>query len=458
MRRFDRRPTLFRLLSAAILFAGAATPALAQDGAYVVEPWFGSYEDVIIQPGDQKIVAVGDLKPGNDPTGQRVAIARYDPLGNPDTTYGIGGPSIPPLGGVSAPALGPSPAAGYELVLQADGKAVVSGYAQANSSLAVVRFNIDGTLDGNFGVGGWTTLDASGTDFFNFAEGVGLQTSGKVVVAATSVGQGTNPTLAEVARFTAAGVIDSGNGGFGQVVRGKPVGYTFSSFGLASNVFNDLAVQPDDRLVAVGTGYNDATSHRLIVARYTASGTLDKTFNGNGSVVFLPAGSGEAFGSAAALQPNGKIVVAGTCSGIDGAHDMLVARFNTNGTLDTSFGGGNGYVRLDIDSTASVTAEDGRAVVIQSDGKIVAAGDVSVSGGPRQVLVVRLNPDGTPDPTFGAGGFKVGAPLPNTGYHSFWGTGVALRSDNGIVVAGYDDQDPTGHNFSPHPLLMRFNP
>ena len=57
--------------------------------------------------------------------------------------------------------------------------------------------------------------------------------------------------------------------------------------------------------------------------------------------------------AAVALQSDGKIVVAGFCTGIDGADDMLVARFNANGTLDTSFGGGSGYVRLDVDGTAS---------------------------------------------------------------------------------------------------------
>jgi hypothetical protein len=68
---------------------------------------------------------------------------------------------------------------------------------------------------------------------------------------------------------------------------------------------------------------------------------------------------------------------------------MLVARFNTNGTLDTSFGGGSGYVRLDIDGEASMTVESAYAVVIQPDGKIVAAGSVSAPGGPSNVLVVR---------------------------------------------------------------------
>ena len=191
----------------------------------------------------------------------------------------------------------------------------------------------------------------------------------------------------------------------------------------------------------------------LIVARYTASGTLDKTFGGGGYSVFLPAGI-SAYGTAVALQSDGKIIVTGSCTGAGGANDLLVARYNTNGTLDTSFGGGSGYVRLD-NAAATQSQEVGRDVAIQpADGKIVVAGVTTVTGNPRNVLVARFNVDGTPDATFAPGGYKIGAPLPNTGYHSFSGRGVALRSDGSIIVAGDDDQGTSGD----HPLLMRFLP
>ncbi len=419
------------------------------DGAYIVEAWNGAYNDVQIQPGDQKIVAAGDMS-------SNMAIARYDSLGNPDNTYGTGGPSIPPLSGVSAPALGSSNAYADDLALQPDGRAVVAGNASEGtySAFAVARFNIDGTLDSGFGGGGWTSLDARAGDF-NPAEGVGLQSTGKVVVAGLSIASGSS--TAELARFTAGGAIDSGKGAFGDVVQGKAVGYTLTTFGMPLNAFSDLAVQPDDKLVAVGmTTPNSPNSHSLIVARYTASGTLDKTFNGKGYSVFLPAGISDAFAGGVTLQSNGKIVVTGSCTGTDGANDMLVARFNTNGTLDTSFGGGSGYVRLD-NAAAPQSQEVGHDVVIQPDGKIVVGGWTSVTGNPSNqadVMVARFNVDGTPDSTFATGGYKIGAPLPNTGYHSFEGTGVALQSDGSIIVAGDDDQGTNGD----YPLLMRFFP
>jgi uncharacterized delta-60 repeat protein len=95
----------------------------------------------------------------------------------------------------------------------------------------------------------------------------------------------------------------------------------------------------------------------------------------------------------------------------------------------------------------------GRDVAIQPDGKIVVAGRTSVTGNPYDVLVARFNVDGTPDTTFGPGGYKIGAPLPNTGYHSFSGFGVALQSNGNIIVAGNDNQGTSGGD---HPLLMRF--
>ncbi len=430
------------------------------DGAYIVEPWIGSYSDVQIQPGDQKIVAAGQVNPNNDYTDLRMAIARYDSLGNPDSTYGSGGPSILPLNGVSAPPLGPSNESGHDLVLQSDGKAVVSGFKSADSSFAVVRFNTSGTLDSGFGNAGWNSLDPAFYDGYDPAMGVGLQSTGKVVVTGrTTTGSlsSATPSSAAVARFTASGAIDSGKGAFGQIVKGKASGYTLSTYGFTRNIFFDLTVQPDDKLVAVGKAFTDANSQRLIVARYTASGNLDTTFNGNGYSVFLPAGISTASGQAVALQSiNGvvKIVVSGFSTGTDGANDMLVVRYNSNGTLDTSFGGGSGYVRLD-DGAANQSSEYGNDVAIQPDGKIVVGGWTSVPGNPSTVFVARFNVDGTPDTTFAPGGFKNGVPLPGTGYHSFEGLGVALQSDGSIIVAGSDDQDST-NAFVPHPFLMRF--
>src|SRR4029078_6759515 len=143
-------------------------------------------------------------------TDSRIAIARYDSLGTTDTAYGSAG--------LSAPALGPATEGGGGLVLQPDGKAVVSG--TGSSSFVVARFNTSGTLDSSFGSSGWNSLDVEG-DGQNPEYAVGLQSiapnAGKIVLAGSSWAV-PSPTssLAEMARFKTDGAIDSGKDGFGQ--------------------------------------------------------------------------------------------------------------------------------------------------------------------------------------------------------------------------------------------------
>jgi uncharacterized delta-60 repeat protein len=152
------------------------------------------------------------------------------------------------------------------------------------------------------------------------------------------------------------------------------------------------------------------------------------------------------------VQSDGKIVVLSTSTAVDGEQDMLVTRFSANGALDTSFGGGTGYVRLDIDGAASPTREIAQTVIHQSDGKIVAVGSIHTDpiDEPDTVFVARLNSNGTLDSTFGAGGFKVGAQ--STSGQNFKPNGVAIQSDGSIIVAGADNE---AANVA-HPFLMRF--
>jgi uncharacterized delta-60 repeat protein len=408
------------------------------DGAYVVAPWGGTYKDVQVQSGDQKIVAAGyetDIKNPDGTTDYHMAIARYDSAGNTDSSYGIGG--------VSAPPLGPGIETGYGLVLQpTDGKAVVSGSSSAPGGLIAARFTTSGTPDSSFGSGGWTTLDARPATV-SYAYAVGLQSTGKLVTAGVLFPYEGNPMEAEVARFTASGTLDSGKGGFGEIINGKATGYVLTAFGGLTSSFFDLAVQSDDKLVAVGMAYTNAGSPRLVVARYTASGVLDTTFNGTGYSVLLPPGSSTSRGSSVALQSNGQIIVTGGAVGSDGAPDLVIARYNQNGTLDTSFGGGGtGYVM--IHDGAESASPRGSGVVIDPNGNIVVEGNTKVDGNPGSVLVARFTPNGTLDPTFGTGGIKLESPPPN---NSFAAEGVALESNGNIIVAGSD---------SGYPLLMRF--
>ena len=126
--------------------------------------------------------------------------------------------------------------------------------------LGLARFNLDGSLDNSFGSSGATIFDVQpGSDH---AYAVGQQTSGKIVVAGISGSFGSTPASAVVARFTAVGAIDSGRSGFGDIVKGKARGYTLNTFGPFGSGIADVAVQPDNKLLGVGsftaTGNGDA--------------------------------------------------------------------------------------------------------------------------------------------------------------------------------------------------------
>lgn len=410
------------------------------DGATIVESWSGGYGDVKIQPGNQFIVATGSSNNG-------MVIARRDSLGNIDTSFGSGGKATPALSSLKE--------SGTGLVLQSDGKMIVSGAMTGGFNLQhfVARFKTNGSLDGGFGGGGWNSIDVQPMDYLPFfPTTVGLQSTGKVVIAGdswgTAPGYPANTNPAVLARFTASGGVDSGKSGFGTIGPGnKALGYNLANI----DGYFDLVVQSDDKIVVLGHSPNSALGGFLVV-RYTSNGALDSSFDGDGYSTFLPADSVSARAHGIARQADGKLVVVGSCTEIGDTQglnwDLFVARFNANGSIDTSFGGGAGFVRLDIDGDASVTTEIGQDLVIQPDGKIIAAGYEflwnEAGDNPRNALVARFNSDGSPDSTFGSSGFKFGtAPVG----HSFRTTDVTLQSNGNIIVAGSD----TGF-----PLLMRF--
>lgn len=170
-----------------------------------------------------------------------------------------------------------------------------------------------------------------------------------------------------------------------------------------------VIAQPDGRIVAVGqTG--GRTNTRVLVARFTAAGSLDRRFGHNGTVTGPLVRTARGTGSlarAVALAPGGKIVVVGKATGVDGtARDgLLVERYTAGGALDHSFGTG-GVVNL-----LPTTFGDGYAVTLGPGGSVLAAGSEdalgSGNGSYPRALVVRLTPKGSLDPSFGNGGIDL---------------------------------------------------
>lgn len=212
---------------------------------------------------------------------------------------------------------------------------------------------------------------------------------------------------------------------------------------------NDVAVQSDGKIVSVGASadYSVTESH-FALTRHHTDGTPDTDFGGDGTVT-TPINNMDpdlqwSEAHAVALQPDGKIVVAGTSwRGSENCCWFTVARYNTDGTLDSGFGGGDGRVFTDFGGP-----DEARAVAVQPDGKIVAAGS---AGG--QVALARYNADGSPDTGFGGGDGQVSTdPAPGLPEEGGDGRALALQSDGKIVVGG--QVGTTRFDF----VVLRYNP
>ncbi|HYY43019.1 MAG TPA: hypothetical protein VE775_09825, partial [Pyrinomonadaceae bacterium] len=364
---------------------------------------------LVVQP-DGKIVLAGIANDPGTSFASDFALARYNSNGSLDTTFGTGGLVTTPFPGNSA--------AANDIKLQADGKLVVAGTATDNSTFnsvfALARYNSDGTLDTSFDTDGRATVDFTELTFEE-ARALALQTDGKIVV----VGEGSSAFA--VARLNANGSLDTSF---------DTDGKTMTAFGGTFEEADDVVIQADGKIVAVGqTSRSVAADDNFALARYNSDGSLDTSFDGDGKVItdFGLVDSGRA----AVIQPDGKIVVVGTAGTLAGGSFFAVARYNTNGALDTSF---------DTDGKVLTDSSGGRfnlgalAVALQTDGKIVAAGDDNASS-QRDFGVMRYNTNGSLDTSFGTGGIvTTDFPLNDDSI-----TALLTQSDGKLVAVGRND-------------------
>jgi uncharacterized delta-60 repeat protein len=189
-----------------------------------------------------------------------------------------------------------------------------------------------------------------------------------------------------------------------------------------------MALQSDGKIVVAGYSDTPGTGFDFATVRYNADGTLDTSF-GTGGFVIEDFSTLNDSAYSIAIQSDGKIVAAGNAS-ISGHSDFAVVRYNADGTPDTSFSG-DGKVTTNINSRDS----DAGSMALQSDGKIVVAGGTSSITGPYDFSLVRYNADGTPDTSFGTGGTVITALSADYDYAS----AMTLQSDGKIVAAGLSD-------------------
>jgi len=366
-----------------------------------------SYMGAAIQT-DGKIVVSTGIENGVDAD---AGILRYNSDGRLDRTFGTNG--VVTYDG------GNGNDCGRLLAIQSNGKIVLTGYTHNgnNYDILIMRLNIDGSPDSSFGTNGIVMYNNA--DRNDRGRGIAIQTDGKILVTARSTGDGTS--IAMMLRYGASGVPDDTFGTNGVVTYEGDQG---------NAGFRDVVIQGDGKIVT--TGYTKTTAGFLfLTARYDSDGTFDGTFGTNGMATY-DGGHRDAGARGVVIQADGKIVVSGAnFNGID--LDVVVLRYTSNGTLDSGFGA-NGVVTYD----GGKGDDNGRRLALQEGGKIVVAGNTS-DGTNLLVLVLRYNPNGTSDVSFG----NVGAAIMQLGEGDEWGESVAISADQNIVISGgiYNEAD-----------------
>ena len=438
-------------------------PSFATDGGYTTTPVSASTNgayDVVEQP-DGKFVVSGYAAVGGN---YDFAVARYNADGSLDTSFGTGG--------MVTTLFGTSTDLGASVMLQADGKIVVAGYTAngADYDFAIARYNSDGSMDTSFGGDG--TVTTSFGPNLDFGNDVLVQADGKIVLAGFAQ-IGGNYDFA-VARYNTDGSLDTGFGGDGMVTTavgsGQDQGYSvaqqadgklilagsshngseykftvvryntdgsvdtgFGTSGIATaagaggdDYANDVAIQSDGKIVV--SGYNNSATNDFTVMRFNADGSLDSSFGDSGWVI-TPVGAGDDRPSGMTLQDDGKILVSGRAQFSD--YDFAVVRYNNDGSLDTSFGD-DGKVITDI-----ANDDYGYGVVAKSDGTIVVTG-MSKPGVTQDFALVKYNADGSLHTSFASPNALDGRPTFTQG-----GAAVVLDSD----VTVFDEELSAADNF-----------
>ncbi len=330
-------------------------------------------------------------------------------------------------GGVVITEVGTGNSVGTDIAIQTDGKILICGYTSGATvpDFAVARYNINGTLDLSFDTDGIVTTSFGGDDF---AKSVKVQTDGKILVAGYFF-VGVEMDFA-VARYNTDGSLDVSFDTDGK--------FTYGLGGLQESG-SEVLIQDDGKIVIAGTAVGGDGD--IMILRLDLDGSLDATFDGDGVSVVDFSGTHDVTTSAV-LQSDGKIVITGYhYDGISG-EDILLTRFNTDGTIDNTFNS-VGYAFF----TGFPGDDLAFSVALQADGKIVACGSQN-SGIGDGITLVRYNSDGSPDNSFDTDGGLI----TNVGAVDDVGYSVLTTSDGKILVGGKSEN---GTNYDL--ILLRYN-
>ena len=364
---------------------GVSGKVLVHFTQYVGERGHG----VVIQ-SDGRILLGGESNYGD-------AVARFHANGTLDGTFGSGGKFYQYTHGFPT-----------AMALVAGDKFIMAGGSWLTGNTTeyfyMRRYNADGTLDSTFGNGGAVATDMG---YYAFARDVAIQPDGKIVLVGLS--QPSTTQYFGVVRYNPNGSLDASFGSGGVLT---------TDFGKQQNDCSSVAIAPDGKILVGGYSATGAENASFAVARYLTNGVLDPSFNGNGKVTSNFGYGSEAFG--VAVQNDGKILLGGWVN-----FHFALARYNPDGTLDTSFG--SNHTGLVMQNVGSWDAWN--RIAVQPDGKILAVGQTATSG---QVVVARYDSNGVPDSGFGVNGIALVA----LGSQMSEADAMILQPDGKLLIAG----------------------
>jgi uncharacterized delta-60 repeat protein len=401
---------------------GAAYAQLGQDASPT------STSTAIALAPDGKVVAVGIATDASGKT--NAAVIRYNQNGTPDFSFGPAGNGIV-LTQFGQGASQSSTIFFNGVVVQPDGKIVVSGYASDSSGqdqVLVARYTTSGQLDSTFAAGGkFTQQFGEGGTPASQGAGVALAPDGKIVfVGNATETPGHNQTLA--GRLTADGGLDPTFGAGG--VRKRQFGLSATP---TSN-FVAVLVLPDGSPVAAGYASDSNDDNAFLIAKLSSSGNVDPTFGaGGGTVTQLGQNPTPTISQAYSLSRQGdRFIVNGGAADPAGNQGYGMARYTAGGGLDPTFGSGGKVVRQFAATSNSIAFDS----VVQPNGRIVLTGGATSIGSQAEYLIARFMPDGALDPSFGNGGVVqrqfglTGTPLQSIA------TGGVWQADGKLTMAG----------------------
>ncbi|MFK8045333.1 MAG: T9SS type A sorting domain-containing protein [Crocinitomicaceae bacterium] len=367
-------------------------------------------KSIITQP-DGKIIVAGYT---SDMISDQFCVVRFNSDGSLDNSFGLNGVVTTPF---------PFTSVASDMALQANGKIIVAGHTWSGTqnNFALARYNADGSLDVSFGNSG--LISTSIISSSAIAKVLEIQNDGKIIVGGTVMDSPPDGSSLAIVRYNQNGTLDNTFG-----IGGVSTTDVAPGFGLtALDIINDLIIQLDGKMVVCGNSGPDG-----VLLRYNTDGSLDSSFGLNGVVIENFSASGMTVLNGVDIQQGGKIVAVGFVTGMNGFSDMIVTRYITDGSLDTSFGS------LGLLTESLSPSQDGaQDICLQQDGKILVAGNIADSI--YNFGLVRYHPDGSTDSTFGSNGVAKTAINAESSYlHA-----IAIQTDGKILATGSIGADPT---------------